>query len=149
MLQHLPKKSQSDALAKRFDRRKSLTGFSLAFTMRHPFQCVAACHPKERLAGILVAACASELFVVCLETKSILSKWSSQSAQTETLEAPAADEPPGKKRKLEESKSKLPKIIKLVCTADANHVIAVTEDKYIRVFKLHSDRGQLEELSKR
>ena len=58
------------------------------------------------------------------------------------------DERPAKKQKTELKNSEPPKIIKLTASPNSKHVVAITDDKCLRVFDLQTN-GNLAELSQR
>lgn len=70
--------------------------------------------------------------------------------RTETIsqKEPTPDGPPGKKRKLEPEAAVSPVVIKLTVAPDQQHVVAVTEDKGVRVLSI-DENGALVELSQR
>jgi len=53
-----------------------------------------------------------------------------------------------KKRKREDGKADLPNVIKLVVAPDNNNIVAVTDDKYIKVLTI-DEKGGISELSQR
>ncbi|KAH0262115.1 hypothetical protein KCU71_g20652, partial [Aureobasidium melanogenum] len=59
-----------------------------------------------------------------------------------------SDGPPGKKRKLEPETAPTPNVIKLAVSADSKHIVAVTDDKSVRVLEV-TETGKLNQLSER
>ncbi|KAG9924666.1 hypothetical protein KCU98_g21591, partial [Aureobasidium melanogenum] len=115
--------------------------------MNHPYQITALCNsPAFAPEGLLLAACGAKIISVKLSDGSIVSQWPEQNDNS-TVEA-TSDGPPGKKRKLEPETATTPNVIKLAVSADSKHVIAVTDDKSVRVLEV-TETGKLNQLSER
>ncbi|KAK5689721.1 tRNA (guanine-N(7)-)-methyltransferase non-catalytic subunit trm82 [Elasticomyces elasticus] len=118
--------------------------------MQHPYQCIAAVGSIAQggTNSHFLAACGHRLVLVDVNDGNIVSEWSSENATTNTAEAPENDdgERPKKKQKTVPS-VKPANIIKLTVSPDQNHAVAVTDDKYVRVFAVGG--GKLEEISQR
>ncbi|KAG9964675.1 hypothetical protein KCU61_g2581, partial [Aureobasidium melanogenum] len=115
--------------------------------MNHPYQSTASCNSSAFAPdGLLVAACGAKIISVKLSDGSIVSQWPEQNDNS-TVEA-TSNGPPGKKRKLEPETATTPNVIKLAVSADSKHVIAVTDDKSVRVLEV-TETGKLNQLSER
>jgi len=115
--------------------------------MNHPYQITAVSKSQEfGPDGLLLAACGAKIVSVKLSDGSILSQWPEQKKDS-SIEA-ASDGPPGKKRKLEPEATASPNVIKLAISPDSKHVVAVTDDKAVRVLEV-TESGKLNELSER
>ncbi|KAF2218082.1 hypothetical protein CERZMDRAFT_108626 [Cercospora zeae-maydis SCOH1-5] len=125
--------------------------------MRHPFQCIVyGRDPTDATSnGFVVAACGPKLVTVSLTLNEIISEW----PQTEQEEAAPAEvdneahngERPAKRQKTGSDPPRLPpkapSVIKLAVTPNQRTVVAVTDDKFVRVFE--APEGRLTELSSR
>ncbi|KAK4896704.1 tRNA (guanine-N(7)-)-methyltransferase non-catalytic subunit trm82 [Elasticomyces elasticus] len=118
--------------------------------MQHPYQCIAAVGStaQGQTSSHFLAACGHRLVLVEVHDSKIVSEWSSENATTNTAEAPENDDGERPKKK---QKTVLPvkpaNIIKLTVSPDQAHAVAVTDDKYVRVFAVGG--GKLEEISQR
>ncbi|KAF2719909.1 hypothetical protein K431DRAFT_271662 [Polychaeton citri CBS 116435] len=116
--------------------------------MPHPFQCIAYAKSGNDSASILLAACGHKLLSTTASPNALISSWSAAN----TIDASANDddhaEQPKKKQKTEVPVQSLLNIIKLTISPDSRHVVAVTEDKHVRVFAL-DQKNTLLELSER
>ncbi|KAM3419648.1 tRNA (guanine-N(7)-)-methyltransferase non-catalytic subunit TRM82 [Cercospora zeina] len=125
--------------------------------MRHPFQCIVhGRDPTDTTSnGFVIAACGPKLVTVSLTSNEIISEW----PQTEQEKAAPAQlindvdngERPAKRQKTGSDTPKLPpkapNVIKLAITPDQRNVVAVTDDKFVRVFE--APEGRLTQLSSR
>ncbi|KAI4762051.1 hypothetical protein E4T52_05862 [Aureobasidium sp. EXF-3400] len=103
--------------------------------MNHPYQITALCNSQAFAPeGLLLAAYGAKIISVKLSDGSIVSQWPEQESNS-TVEA-TSDGPPGKKRKLEPETAPTPNVIKLAVSADSKHVVAVTDDKSVRVLEV-------------
>ncbi|KAK5738831.1 tRNA (guanine-N(7)-)-methyltransferase non-catalytic subunit trm82 [Elasticomyces elasticus] len=118
--------------------------------MQHPYQCIAAVGStaQGQISSHFLAACGHRLVLVDVNDSKIISEWSSAIPTTNTAEAPENDdgERPKKKQKTVPP-VKPANIIKLTVSPDQAHAVAVTDDKYVRVFAVGG--GKLEEISQR
>ncbi|KAK5732713.1 tRNA (guanine-N(7)-)-methyltransferase non-catalytic subunit trm82 [Elasticomyces elasticus] len=118
--------------------------------MQHPYQCVAAIGltAQGQTGSHFLAACGHWLVLVDVNDSKIVSEWSSALPTTNTAEAPENDDGERPKKKQKTLPPVKPaNIIKLTVSPDQNHAVAVTDDKYVRVFKISN--GIVEELSQR
>ncbi|SMR54857.1 unnamed protein product [Zymoseptoria tritici ST99CH_3D1] len=137
--------------------------------MQHPFQCIASLRvgPGEQ-DGYLITACGPRLVVLKLATSEVVCEWSAEetpvepeSKQDDTAERPAKkqktsnaspenDTPlTGKRQKSNKAPPKASNIIKLTVSPSQAHIVAVTDDKSIRVFSFDPSSKTLTELSRR
>ncbi|KAK3648099.1 tRNA (guanine-N(7)-)-methyltransferase non-catalytic subunit trm82 [Elasticomyces elasticus] len=118
--------------------------------MQHPYQCIAAIEStaQGQASSHLLAACGHRLVLVDVNDSKIITEWFSAISTTNTAEAPENDdgERPKKKQKTVPP-VKPANIIKLTVSPDQAHAVAVTDDKYVRVFTIGN--GKLEEISQR
>ncbi|KAK1055549.1 tRNA (guanine-N(7)-)-methyltransferase non-catalytic subunit trm82 [Friedmanniomyces endolithicus] len=119
--------------------------------MRRPYQCLVAIGPTPRKSTSsfhLLAACGPKLLLLSLDEGEIVSEWGSADA---VAEVPEDDEDGGgerpKKKQKTAAQAKPANIIKLTISCDQQYVVAVTDDKFVRVFSLFD--GNLCELSQR
>ncbi|KAK0928499.1 tRNA (guanine-N(7)-)-methyltransferase non-catalytic subunit trm82 [Friedmanniomyces endolithicus] len=119
--------------------------------MRRPYQCVVAIGPTPRNSTSsfhLLAACGPKLLLLTLDEGEIVSEWDSTDA---IAEIPEDDEDGGGERPKKKQKTaaqvKPANIIKITVSCDQQYVVAVTDDKCVRVFSLLDD--ELCELSQR
>ncbi|CAK4031359.1 tRNA (guanine-N(7)-)-methyltransferase non-catalytic subunit trm82 [Lecanosticta acicola] len=112
--------------------------------MLHPYQCLAAIGQEY-----LVAACGPRLLVLGLDHGRLISDWTSEDNSPEVGRADSngAQQRPAKKQKTGTASAKAPNVIRLTVSEDQHHVVAVTDDKFVRVFEQES--GVLAELSQR
>ncbi|THY77483.1 hypothetical protein D6C86_00540 [Aureobasidium pullulans] len=115
--------------------------------MSHPYQIATLCNVQSFAPhGLLLAACGSRIVSVKVADGSIVSQWPEQ--KNNGPEETASEGPPGKKRKLEPEAAATPNVIKITLSADNQHVVAVTDDKAVRVLEV-TENGKLNELSER
>ncbi|KAK1013991.1 tRNA (guanine-N(7)-)-methyltransferase non-catalytic subunit trm82 [Friedmanniomyces endolithicus] len=119
--------------------------------MQRPYQCLAAIGPTPRNPTSnfhLLAACGPRLLLLSLDEGGILSEWSPADA---VAEVPEDDEDGGgerpKKKQKTAAQAKPANIIKLTTSCNEQYVVAVTDDKCVRVFSLVD--GKLREISQR
>ncbi|KAI4730962.1 thioredoxin reductase [Aureobasidium sp. EXF-10728] len=104
--------------------------------MNHPYQITALCNSQAFAPeGLLLAACGDKIVSVKLSDGSIISQWPEQK-DSSSVEAASDGGPPGKKRKLESEAAAPPNVIKLAVAADDKHIVAVTDDKSVRVLEV-------------
>lgn len=145
---------------------------SLQDLMDHPFQAIAHYRPESFVWGAdsyFIAACGPYLFSVATKAGSfggsgeIRTKWSAAAESAEVLYShisprrllPCTDdgkadakEPELKKRRTDGNSSEGPVIIKLVLDEIYGYLVAVTDDKCLRVFQI-GEQGELTQLSQR
>ncbi|WPH02533.1 Hypothetical protein R9X50_00539800 [Acrodontium crateriforme] len=118
--------------------------------MAHPFQCITSISSDN--GSCLLAACGSKILSVKLDG-TVASEWSaeavlqSNSAENDDEE----DKRPAKKQKtapVQAIVAASPNVIKLVVSPNQEHVVAITDDKAVRVFSIDADFA-LNELSQR
>ncbi|KXS96684.1 hypothetical protein AC578_9428 [Pseudocercospora eumusae] len=128
--------------------------------MRHPFQSLLYGRDATDTIseGFIIAACGPRLVTLSLTSNEIISEWSANDAPSQpttqndqgAIVQELDGERPVKKQKTSnrtKSGPKAPNVIKLAASPDCQHIVAVTEDKCIRVFECQE--GRLEELSQR
>ncbi|KAF7185860.1 tRNA (guanine-N(7)-)-methyltransferase non-catalytic subunit TRM82 [Pseudocercospora fuligena] len=128
--------------------------------MRHPFQSVLYGRDATDTIseGFIIAACGPRLVTLSLTSNEIISEWSANDAPSQpttqndqgVVVQELDGERPVKKQKVSNgtrSGPKAPNIIKVAASPDYQHIVAVTEDKCIRVFECQE--GRLEELRER
>ncbi|USW54355.1 Putative WD40/YVTN repeat-like-containing domain superfamily [Septoria linicola] len=125
--------------------------------MRHPFQCILyGRDPTDKASeGFLVVACGPKLISVSLTSNEVISEWPGTEAEEQAPAAVINDvdngERPTKKQKTSNDAPKLPSkapnVIKLITTPNNLNVVAVTDDKFVRIFE--APEGRLTEISSR
>ncbi|PIA92990.1 tRNA (guanine-N(7)-)-methyltransferase non-catalytic subunit trm82 [Cercospora beticola] len=125
--------------------------------MRHPFQCIVHGRDPTDLTsnGFLVAACGPKLISLSLTSNEIISEWpqtqQEEDAPAEVINEVENGERPTKRQKTSSDTPKLPtkapNVIKLTVTPNQRYVVAVTDDKFVRVFE--APEGRLTEISSR
>ncbi|KXT14980.1 hypothetical protein AC579_7764 [Pseudocercospora musae] len=128
--------------------------------MRHPFQSILYGRDATDTIseGFIIAVCGPRLVTLSLTSNEIISEWSANHAPSQpttrndqglVLQELHGERPVKKQRTGNGTKPgpKAPNVIKLAASPDYQHIVAVTEDKCIRVFECQE--GRLEELSQR
>lgn len=118
--------------------------------MLHPFQCLVTANPSGSKNVLLLSACGPKLIVTgFMGEPSPVFEWSAEASSAQSSSNQQKEgERPSKKQKTENPPPTAPNVIKLTVSPDSQHVVAVTDDKCVRVFRIHED-GKLEELSQR
>ncbi|KAK5109825.1 hypothetical protein LTR62_006558 [Meristemomyces frigidus] len=97
----------------------------------------------------VLVACGAKIYLLDVANGAVISHWSANDTHQATPQHDDADEDerPKKKQKTKAQVQVQPVVLKLAISPDQRHAVAVTDDKYVRVFSIEDNR--LEELSQR